>query len=225
MRHRRRHAAALPSLLITMTTAGLLTLGGCRAEERPLVDSTAAASGVAAGGTTASRAESARGATATPTPRPPLDPARDADQDFLRHMLDHHETVLALTHAQMMDPAGHAAHGGASDPTAMDAKLDAEKMEMLALLSRVYGEDYSPRASEAPGPVASAPASGTSPSAAEQDHGDELARALATQLRAGAALAERYSPRLTRPAVRDLARRLRASQLELVRQMEPPATR
>ena len=65
-------------------------------------------------------------------PAPP--PARDADQDFLRHMLDHSETVLVTVHAQMMEPAGHAEHGMSADPAGLDAKIDVEKREMLALL-------------------------------------------------------------------------------------------
>jgi hypothetical protein len=38
---------------------------------------------------------------------------------------------------------------------------------------------------------------------------------LATQLRGGAALADRFAPKLKRREIRDLARRMRALQLEL----------
>lgn len=159
--------------------------------------------------------------------RPALPPARDADQEFLRHMLDHHETVLAAVHGQMMEPGKHAEHGTKADPTEWDARLDIEKRDMLALLKQYYGEDYSPWATPpVPAPLGSDSShdmAGMSmpagAAATMQGKPMEEESPLARQLRDGAALAERFAPKLTRPAVRSLALRVRASQLELARKV------
>lgn len=159
--------------------------------------------------------------------RLPDAPARDADQDFLHHMLDHHEAVVIAVHAQMMDPVGHASHGTRMDPSEWDGRLDAEKREMLSLLRKHYGEDYSPRASgpaqpadsASPGAMGSMPMSGGPPSEkAEAEHMAGQAR-IVSQLRDGAALTDRFASRLRRTEVRDLARRVQVSQLELARKL------
>lgn len=158
-----------------------------------------------------------------------LPPARDVEQDFLRRMLDHHEMLLTTLHSQMMQTRGHAAHGTKVDPAEWDARLDAEKSEMLRLLKAYYQEEYSPSAtggsgapagkSRVAGPPSSMPgmpASGASgPDSAEAEMAG-LAR-LATQLREGAALVERYQGRLKRPEVQAVARHARLSQLTLAR--------
>lgn len=136
-------------------------------------------------------------------------PARDADQAFLRRMLDGHERALATTHALMMEPAGHDAHGKAGDPASFDGRLDQEKQQMLALLARHYGEQYSPVAATAP-PAQSAG------DASPPDHETGMGL-LAAQLDSGAVLAARTASRLQRPEVRALATRLAASGRELAR--------
>lgn len=149
-------------------------------------------------------------------------PARDAEQDFLRHMLDHHETVLAIVHSQMMEPAGHDAHGKKTDPVAWDAKLDVEKREMLALLKKHYKEDYSPRLLPATATAGVSSNMGQMPmrqgTATSEQEAEKMMRVealLTAQLRKGARLADRFAPKLKRREVRDLARRMRALQLEL----------
>ncbi|GLC28213.1 hypothetical protein [Roseisolibacter agri] len=178
--------------------------------------------------TTVAAPAPARAASAPlPPPAPPAPPAsvaalpaaRDADQDFLRHMLDHHEALITSAHEGMMQPAGHAAHGTAQDPAETDAALDAEKREMLALLDRLYGEQYSPRpgAGSAVDPSRTGGAARPTPplpareaahaAAAASEAGSAPAR-----YREGVELIDRFLPRLRRPAVRALAVRLRATQ-------------
>lgn len=156
----------------------------------------------------------------SPAPAPRIAPARDTDQDFLRHMLDHHETVLVAVHALMMAPSGHAAHGTTMDPSWWDGALDKEKTEMLVLLKSQYNEDYSPRMARSVIAARTAPSAGMPmPSGNESAEGEAEHMAslpqLAAQLRDGATLVDRFTPRLKRAAVRDLARRIRVSQLEL----------
>lgn len=198
-------------LLVRATALALLAACGRGADSGAGDTATAAAATMPA-----ARTDTVIPQPAAPLPPPP--PARDADQAFLRHMLDHHETTLALVHEQMSAPAGHAEHGGASDPTEFDVVLDAEKMEMLRLLSSLYEEKYSPRVlahraiardggalphREGEAPTAHAAA--------------EAATSLPALLRAGAKAAQEAQARLTKDPVRALARRIRASQLELAR--------
>lgn len=138
--------------------------------------------------------------TAGAAPHPaPSAPARDADQLFLRRMLDHHETVVANAHAAMMSEVGHAVHGGGGDPVAFDASLDADRLRMLALLDSVYGEKYSPHPADTAG------------------------LGFAARLRAGLRLIDESAPRLRRTAVRDIARRSRETHVQILSQVDSAA--
>jgi hypothetical protein len=155
-------------------------------------------------------------------PAPP--PARDADQEFLRHMLDQNEIVRATMHAQMMEPAGHAEHGMSADPAGLDAKIDVDKREMLALLKKYYNEEYSPRVtppSSAISSTVSGGMAGMSMPSVEKGEADPMAARMrvAAQLRDGAAMADRFAPKLKRPAVKALAKRLRTSRLLRAREL------
>ena len=164
-------------------------------------------------------------------------PARDAEQAFLRHMVDEYEAALALVHAMMMEPAGHAAHNTATDPSMWDAQLDNDKQAMLALLRRLDGEDYSPRAARlksVPVPTsprtvgaaaipeagAAMPMPGMSDTGRAREH-TTAQSGLAAQLRSGIALVDRVAPTLHRRAVREIARRVRATQLTIAQQLAP----
>ena len=141
-------------------------------------------------------------------------PARDAEQLFLRRMLDHHEGVVRLVHDRMMDARGHATHSGKTDPSAFDSFLDSEKREMLSMLATLYQEDYSPvpAALVSPRPATSA--------APDSSHGRATpVDALAVGFRAGVELIDRFHHHLRRPQVRALAERLRRTELAWLREL------
>lgn len=199
----RQRASGLPAWRVLVYVAAGIGVACSPGDDRGVRDSVATKSVMTRDSGVGSPT---RGAAADDSSNPPVTvfaarpappPARDADQDFLRHMLDHHETVVAAAHAEMMEPAGHGAHGTKRDPAEWDVMLDAEKLEMLALLKRHYGEEYSPRPAGEPGQ-----------------------QPLAAQLREGTAMTERFAPRLRRAEVRALARRLGASQRELAQKLE-----
>lgn len=129
----------------------------------------------------------------------PETPARDADQLFLRRMLDHHETVVAHAHAAMTSEAGHGEHGGSGDPADFDALLDRDKSGMLALLDSVYGENYSPHPPDTTG------------------------LDFAARLRAGVGLVNESLPRLRRRDVRAIALRIRATHSQILAQLDSVA--
>lgn len=134
----------------------------------------------------------------------PIRHTRDTDKDFLHHMLDHYEAVLVLVHADMMKPEGHGMHGKSGDPVERDGALDAEKTQMLQLLNKIYGEAYSPQ------PVPAAEASA--------EKGNKVIHAsLETHFRSGVSLVDRSVSGLRNPEVRTLAKRMRATQLALLK--------
>lgn len=148
----------------------------------------------------------APGAVIPPSPVKPGPHLGDPDRDFLHHMLDHYEAVLLIVHDDMMKPEGHAMHGGGADPLEHDAALDAEKQQMLMLLNKMYGEQYSPR------PVAAKPVT-FAPGKAKPDP------PLATHFRAGVALVDRSLSALERQEVRGVAMKTRATQLARLKAM------
>lgn len=211
--------SALRTLRAGALATAVITVLACAPGDGDRARPDTAATGAVAGGAAPAPAAPPPGAAAAALALPPPPPARDADQDFLRHMLDHHETIIRTAHGGMVDSAGHAEHGTRQDPVALDAALDAEKNEMLALLDSLYGEKYSPRPAASAAPTA---AGGGTPRGGEAAHVAGQG-AEAEQFRAGAALVDRFMPRLRRPAIRELAARLRAAQLEHARAVDAPA--
>lgn len=195
---------------VAAITCAVLGLSGCSSGSESAGESrqTAAVTGDSRARLAESRAapESPGDSAVSSISYPPLSPPRGADQDFLRHMLDHYEAVLAIVHADMMKPEGHGAHGSGSDPLEHDAALDSEKQAMLKLLSTLYSEQYSPR------PVAATAAPGLA---------DETP--LVTHFRAGIALVERSLSGLKRPEVRALAIQARNTQIARLRSIVPGA--
>ncbi len=142
----------------------------------------------------------AAASSSTPGRHPlPISRARDSDQRFLRLMLNHHEMLLTLLHERMLSPGGHGDHGSGADPAALDAYIDAEKAEMLAVLKRLYGESYSPEIPH------------TTPHAGVESPTARHAR-LMSVLQSGPALVDISMPGLRNPAVIELARKIRSTQ-------------
>jgi len=213
-----------------------LALSGCSgdqsAEGRRDLSAEAGRTGSVSAGATPARASSVAPARDSAHARDVTDelpaapdrhapPPRDADQDFLRRMMDHHEALRRDAHKMMMDPAGHAMHGAGADPAFLDGRLDAEQGELVVLLKQLYREDYSAHFHPKPG----APAAGTdtAPSRMTMQEMDKMHDAsiasLARQFRDGVAMIDHFKPRLVHGPVRALAMRIRTSQLDLAARM------
>lgn len=141
--------------------------------------------------------------------------ARDADQAYLRALADHLEEQRTLAHAMMSTPASHMSHGSATDPSNWDGIFDNHQREAVALLKHDYREVLSPRAGVAGVPGASP---GGQAEAAEQ----ASMRSLVAAMRECLVLTNRFLPRLRRASTRDLARRVRASHVELIKSLDTP---
>lgn len=171
-------------------------------------------------------------------PAPSVEPlaaessARDADQRFLHQMLDHHERVIRLVHDRVSATRPHRDQGYV-DPIATDARLDADKLEMSALLKSLYNDEHSPRPSGSPDSivhlsrarrdsVAQSRRTANTPGANREEYGNAQGAyetALADELRHGVTLIDRLRPGLRRREVRALATRLRFTQLALLREI------
>lgn len=159
----------------------------------------------------------ARGAGAQAVPAahvaaPQRAKARDADQQYLRELVDRLEVQRSIVHRMMSAPGGHAAHGSAMDPANWDGLFDVQQREAVALLQHDYREVFTPRTG-----VASTP----SARVAEGRDADERAgmHSLVAAMRQAVTLTEHFLPRLRRASSRDLARRVRTSHAELIKKL------
>ncbi len=66
------------------------------------------------------------------------------DQHFLRAMADYYDGMRSIAHGRMMQPSGHASHGGQNDPALIDGEFDLLQQQVLTMLSTLYKEQYSP---------------------------------------------------------------------------------
>ena len=181
----------------------------------------------AGAGTASAPADSALAQAAAAVPLvADVAPARDADQRFLRQFADHYETLRQIAHAWMVKDYARAKRDTTVDPGNLDGAVDSEQRELLAVLSRLYGENYTPRpgrltdAHSARGRVLdTTPARRTaalSPSAPEA-----MADTALAAFRRGTALVDSGLPKLRRREIRDLALRLRAAHVAHAKEIVP----
>lgn len=67
--------------------------------------------------------------------------ARDADHEFLRMMVDHHEGLIKMATAAMTQASSPGVQG---DAHAMHTKQLAEQKEMISMVQTNYGESVTP---------------------------------------------------------------------------------
>lgn len=132
-------------------------------------------------------------------------PAKDADQEFLRMMADHHQGFI-----EMVDEAMEKA-------TRASAKADSKKMhdaqhkerdQMVAMIKKDYGEAHMPMIM--PSNKAMNDSLEAMPAGAGYDR--ELYRKIIAHHQEGVKMIDQFLPRLTRPAVKQMAEKMRADQ-------------
>ena len=229
---RPRPSALWPHAVLTVTLVGVVACGTRDSAVR-----------IERGGATAdsTRVASPSGLS-TPPPAtidsmpelaPPPEPrARTAEQRLLRELVDVHEAFSAIVHDRMS--TRHDDHGmtnamvGMTDDPAknvgrLDIDIDKEKVELLARLKSVYGDEHQPRL-----PSRSVRRA-DSLARANEATGDSAYRAqLARLLRRELAVIDSARPTLHDPATRALAARHRAEarqRLALFATPTPPARR
>lgn len=130
----------------------------------------------------------------------------DADRQFLRAMIDHHESLIYLVHEAMQRTISKSAHEVLDR---FDVTEDAEKQEMAQALQSLFAESYSGRL--------------TAHDKMEADSlllhvdnpsFDRMASAfVVAHHRRGVQLINRYLDRIERPRVRELAVTMRKREI------------
>ena len=144
-----RHRAQLVLAIVGMAACGTRESDTRAEHARSATDS-----GTASASHGVSPAPVATIDSAPQAPPPPATPARNADQRLLRDLVDVHETISAIVHERMS--ARHDDHGMKAGMAGMppdsvrnvgflDTDIDREKVELLARLKNVYGDDYRAR--------------------------------------------------------------------------------
>ncbi len=131
-------------------------------------------------------------------------PAKDADQEFVRMMVDHHQGLLALSDTAL---ARNPSEQIRMDAREMKQKQTAEQKRMLTMLKSDYGEDKMPMVMPSNARMVSDVASKT---------GVGLDRAFRENVIAhheeALKMVNDYEPRFTKPAVRTMAAKMKADQ-------------
>lgn len=139
-------------------------------------------------------------------------PARDADQEFLRMMSDHHEGLIGMVSAAMSKASTEQAR---ADAHALHTKQQREQTEMVALAASAYADTIVPMTM--PGGQAM---NDTLQSRSGADYDRTLYRMLIQHHREGVGMIDRFLPRLSRADVRQMAERMRADQQREIAEFE-----
>jgi uncharacterized protein (DUF305 family) len=138
--------------------------------------------------------------------------ARDADQEFARMMVDHHQGMIVMAQQAMERGSTEAvkteAHG-------MHQKQETEQKELLALLQREYQDTHQPTVT----PSNRAMADSIS---AKQGADYDMAFRMHTiaHHREAIQMVDQFLPRLTRPELRTMAERMKADQAAEIQKLE-----
>jgi uncharacterized protein (DUF305 family) len=138
--------------------------------------------------------------------------ARDADQEFARMMVDHHQGMIVMAQQAMERGSTEAlkteAHG-------MHQKQETEQKELLAMLQREYQDSHQPTVM----PSNRAMADSLS---AKQGADYDMAFRMHTiaHHREAIQMVDQFLPRLTRPELRTMAERMKADQAAEIQKLE-----
>ena len=131
-------------------------------------------------------------------------PAKDADQEFVRMMVDHHEGMIAMADTAL---AKNPSQGVRADATKMKTKQAAEQKKMIDMLKSDYAEDKMPMVMPSNAQMISQIASKS---------GADLDKTFREQVIAhheeGLKMLSDYESKLTKPAVRTMATKMKSDQ-------------
>lgn len=131
-------------------------------------------------------------------------PAKDADQEFIRMMVDHHQGLIVLADTALARNASPAVR---QEATTMKEKQAAEQKMMIGMLKSDYGEDkmamIMPSNAQMIAEVASKSGSEADRTFREKviAHHEEALKMISE-----------YEPRFTKPAIRSMAARMKTDQ-------------
>ena len=194
------HVSATPVAL----TAFLL-LSACARGDDTTADSAAANPG--AGSTAGGQASAAQNAgRAAP---------RDAEHDFLRRMVDHHEGLIQMATAAMTKASKPETQG---DAHYMHTKQADEQKKMIADVQSQYGETVTPMVMPAHRAMADSLATKTG-----ADYDRTFYRLVIQHHREALQMVDEMMPRFSKADVKAMAEKMRADQQKEIADMERKA--
>jgi len=189
------------NLFLTLIAATAIL--GCAKKDSPDADSTAMAPSAPAGGSADTMGTMA-GMDNTP--------ARDADQEFLRMMTDHHQGMVEMADVALKKAATPKIKAHA---TRMRAAQVAEQQKMKAMLKADYGEDKMAMVSQSGASMVTM-LSGASGAAFDRQFREHVIMHHEEALK----MIDRFSPRFTKPEVKQMASKMKADQTKEIAQLK-----
>ena len=187
-------------LLGLMLASASVTILACAGRDDASSDTT---------GAVASTSRIDSGAVASPNNRPA---ARDADQEFLRMMSDHHEGLIQMATAAMSKASTQNAQG---DAHRLHTKQLDDQKEMLAMLQNTYSETVTPTMM---------PSNKAMNDSLETKSGSDYDRTFYANVvrhhREGIRMIDEIMPRLAKADVRQMADRMKAEQQREITEFE-----
>lgn len=141
--------------------------------------------------------------------------AQDADHEFLRGMVDHHAGMIEMSTAAMTKASRPATQ---ADAHRVHTAQDQGTKDMIAMIQRDYGETVTPQVM---------PSNRTMMENLQSKSGAEYDRTYYTTVvqhhREGVQMIDQFMPRITKPAVREMAEKMKAEQLREITEFEQKA--
>lgn len=186
----------------SLAAVALSTLVACGGGDRANADSVAATDTAPS---TMATGDTMTGMDRSTMPGMTRAPARDADQEFLRKMVDHHEGLI-----QMMDPALEKASAATAkaDAKQVHDKQHEEQERMIGILKSSYDETADPHVM----PNNKAMVDDLTNSAAGAAYDRKMYQHLIMHHEEGIAMMNELLPRLTNPDVKRMAEQMKADQ-------------
>ena len=150
--------------------------------------------------------------------------AKDADQEFLRMMVDHHEGMVQMV-APAMDRASNAA--AKADAKKLHDKQKSEQQQMVGMLQSAYGDSIHPMTM--PSNKAMSDTLQATPQGPAYDR--MLYHHVVMHHREGVKMVDDFMPRLTKPDVKQMAQKMKDDQQKEIAEFErkmnalPPGTK
>lgn len=143
---------------------------------------------------------------------PARTPAKDADHEFLRGMTDHHEGLIAMASAAMTKGSTDAAKADAHE---LHLKQEAEKKEMIRMAQESYGDTIAPHVMPKHAAMNDSLQAMSGPA-----YDRTFYRMVAQHHREGIAMIDQHLPRLTKPAVKEMAEKMKREQQAEIAEFE-----
>ncbi len=131
-------------------------------------------------------------------------PAKDADQEFLRMMVDHHQGLIAMADsARIKSASAHIRN----DAKTMQTKQAAEQKKIQAMLRSDYNDEKMPMIMPSNASMLAAASGKTG-----ADYDRQFRENVIAHHEEALKMIDDFNPRFTRPAVKQMAAKMRADQ-------------